>query len=177
MKTNFLYHHMPPNMHGDILYPLNQMKDSMPEIYNQAISKYTGREHLTQKIIPILNCKWNDVLHFTAVPPSIIRQAREAVGIKMPPAQYFEIDPLLLESKNTIIYLDKVTTINSSISAEDCLPYNPHNIAPYTELPGETKLYYKKVVALGKHPLMYVKVPHILYHGTLYIKNIPIITV
>ncbi len=65
----YLYHSVPKNLQGNILYPLNTLKEKHPEIYEQQVSKYVGREHMTQQRIPILDCLWNDVLHFSAVNP------------------------------------------------------------------------------------------------------------
>ncbi|MBK8551651.1 MAG: hypothetical protein IPL53_11555 [Ignavibacteria bacterium] len=73
---NYLYHRVPKNLRGNVLYPLNTLKEIHPDLYEQQASKYAGREHITCQIIPILNCLWNDVLHFSAVNPEEISAYR-----------------------------------------------------------------------------------------------------
>ena len=36
----FLYHRVPVNMEGSILYPLNQLKNLHPDIYVEHVKKY-----------------------------------------------------------------------------------------------------------------------------------------
>ena len=69
----YLYHSVPKNLEGSILYPLNTLKGKHPDIYEQQVSKYVGREHIKEQRIPILDCLWNDVLHFSAVNPKEVK--------------------------------------------------------------------------------------------------------
>jgi len=66
---NFLYHLVPENMIGKILYPLNRLKSISPKSYKEQVKKYNKREHVLEKTILSLNCKWKDVIHLTAVIP------------------------------------------------------------------------------------------------------------
>jgi len=58
---NYLYHGVPKQLEGNILYPLNILKDKCPEVYEKEVSKYVGREHVKENRIPAFNCLWNDV--------------------------------------------------------------------------------------------------------------------
>jgi len=58
----FLYHLVPKNIRGDILYPLNILKSIYPDIYQYQVNKYFGREYIIEQRIPLFNCLWNDVL-------------------------------------------------------------------------------------------------------------------
>jgi hypothetical protein len=40
---NYVYYRIPPNMKGDILYPLNELKNTYPEIFEKEAEKYEGR--------------------------------------------------------------------------------------------------------------------------------------
>ncbi len=71
---------MPKNLQGNILYPLNAPKEKHPDIYEQQVSKYVGREHIKEQRITILDCLWNDVLYFSAVNPKEIKQALIEAG-------------------------------------------------------------------------------------------------
>ena len=50
----FAYHIKPKNLVGEILMPLNRMKELRPEIYEIQIKKYEGREKLLKKPVPPL---------------------------------------------------------------------------------------------------------------------------
>lgn len=75
-----LYHMVPKNMSGTVLYPLNQFRERMPEVYAAHVAKYAGREAVMAQRIPNLDCLWNDALHFTAVDPVVIREALREAG-------------------------------------------------------------------------------------------------
>jgi hypothetical protein len=156
-------------MKGDILYPLNEMKNVYPDIYKNAISKYAGREHILQDVIPVLNCLWNDVLHFSPVHPSKIKSAFLELGKEFVGQDYFEIPPEMLSPEKTIIYL------NGELSKTDprnWLSYDPALVAQYSEMPELTKEYYKEKFAKNEQPLLYAKIPHILYHGSIDTKKV-----
>lgn len=177
---NYLYHRVPQDLEGTILYPLNTLKEKYPKLYEKKTEKYVGREFIMQKRIPLLNCLWNDVLHLTAVHPQEIRQALIEAGKKdILPMSFFQINPHSLKKEKTIIYLylhDYVSK-KGEIQAENFTSYDPENIAQYTLLPQETKDYYKEAVSKGDKVFLFHKVPHIFYKGTLDIAKMPIITV
>jgi len=50
-------------------------------------------------------------------------------------------------------------------------------MAKFSSIPQATKDYYKEMIGRGKRPLLYHKIPHILYKGTLDITDLPIISV
>jgi len=63
MQTGHLYHRVPADLKGHILYPLNQLKSIYPSLYDTKATTYQGREAVMQARIPLLNCLWNDVPH------------------------------------------------------------------------------------------------------------------
>lgn len=166
-----LYHFVPENMRGDTLYPLNELEDVYPEIYERQKNKYEGREFVTQREIPYLNCLWNDVLHLTAVHPKEIK--KELGSSKT--FQAFVIDPHQLEPSNTVVYLCQQK--GRELSENDFKPYNPNEIDKYSDLPKETKEYYKRMQEADKRPLMFVRVPHILYQGSINTSDLEVVKV
>jgi len=48
----YLYHRVPKHMMGTVLYPLNVLKETRPEIYTEYIKKYEGREELLTAEVP-----------------------------------------------------------------------------------------------------------------------------
>ncbi|UPT74966.1 MAG: HAMP domain-containing histidine kinase [Elusimicrobiota bacterium] len=63
MKRSALYHYVPDELVGETLYPLTRLADLHPRVAAEHALKYSGREHLMQVRLPILDCLWNDVLH------------------------------------------------------------------------------------------------------------------
>ena len=95
MQTNtndYLYHRVPDDMKGSILYPLNQLRNVYPSLYAAKAASYKNREAVMQARIPILDCLWNDVIHFSPVHPSKIQRSRAEAGFPRKPRRYFEIE-------------------------------------------------------------------------------------
>ncbi len=175
---NYLYHAVPKGLQGDILYPLNALKEKYPTAYEKQIAKYVGREHITQQKIPFLNCLWNDVLHFSAVTPQEIRNALTDSGfVPTFPMSFFQVDPHLLDEKNTVVFLHKDLGSGNAMSESNFINYNPDDLADFSHLSSETKSYYVEKIKEGKNPLLYHLVPHILSKTSLEISNLPVVTV
>ena len=155
-----------------MLYPLNQLKTVEPEIYEKHIAKYAGREHITEMRILPLDCLWNDVLHFSAVHPNIVREALIEAGTPLQwRIDYFEIDPHLLDPKHTTVYLFRDREKGAALTPENFVPYDPDNLEKYAIIPEETKAYYKETLSQGKNPLTFRGIPHILYKGTIDVRQ------
>ncbi len=173
---SYLYHLVPEDMQGDILYPLNQLKERYPYLYTKESQKYVGREHITQQRIPILNCLWNDVLHFSAVHPKEVKQALIDAG-RNPDFTMtcFQIEAELIHVEKAVVYL--YSQIDSEKKSDDFIPYAPVLVANLSTLPQATKDYYKDMIAKGERPLRYHFVPHVLYKDAFNISGVPVITV
>jgi hypothetical protein len=172
----FLYHRVPKNMVGDILYPLNTLKTLLPEVYNEEVKKYKGRERIMEQVIPYFNCLWNDVLHFSPVPPREIKSALIEAGYTDEIILHaYKISPDFLEKDKTIVYLYRPKNRTYTLSKNDFIPFNPDAILEYAMLPLATKKYYKECIAKGGDPLLNHGVPHILYKGTISVADLSII--
>lgn len=170
---HYIYHSVPKDMRGAQLFPLNILREVQPHIYEIEVAKYAGREHVREQRIPILDCFWNDVLHFSAIHPSQIKEALIEAGItKAFDIEFFEIEPHLLDPQNTIVYLYRHHTLEDKFKEENFAKYKPHDIAQYSLLPQETKDYYKEMISQNKKPLLFHRVPHILFKGSLNISGI-----
>lgn len=180
----FIYHRVPENMTGDRLIPLNLLKDIYPDIYFEQIKKYAGREVIMRQTIPTLNCLWNDVLHLSAIHPNKINQALREIGFKVKKnLHYYEIDANLLEPENTTIFLDYhnnkdgTKKLGELMVPENFVVYDPENLEEYSTVPEETKSYYKRCFFNKTRVLSYQLTAHILYQGSINIKNVRIITI
>lgn len=176
---HYLYHAVPHDMRGTILYPLNILKDTQPDLYKNLVKKYIGREDVTLLApVPPLDCLWNDVLYFSPVHPQEIQQALiEITGNSFHKKKFYQIDPMLLDPQKTTVYLPPLPSEKNQQRPEDFVNYIPQEMEKYSTLPDITKRYYKKAHDLGWTILAYNRVPQILYKGSLDITNIPIITI
>jgi hypothetical protein len=70
-----------------------------------------------------------------------------------------------------VVIKDNIDGKDSSIidktEENNFVKYNPEDIAQYSVLPKETKDYYKEMLSQGKNPLLFHRVPHILFKGSL----------
>jgi len=173
-----IYHRVPKDMQGKVLFPLNTLKDIHPNLYKKEASKYVGREQIMHHKIPFLNCLWNDVLHFSAVHPLEVKKALIDSGRTKPfDKEFFEIDPHLLTPENTIVYLYKHNNMADKLKEDNFARYNPDDITQYSKMPQETKDYYKEMLLQNKKPLLFHRIPHILFRGELDTSEIKRISV
>ncbi len=176
---NYLYHRAVPNLEGRILYPLNQLKNIYPNAYNEHVKKYIDREHLLETKIPILDCLWNDVLHLTAVSPIDLLNNLIKGGMKNKEIvwkKWFKIPISHLNSDKTIVCLYR-RDVALVPDARDFYNFDSAKIEEYKKVPVETIEYYKDQFALGKRPLMFHLVPHILFKGTIDITDLEIVEI
>ncbi len=163
-------------MSGSILYPLNRLKESHPEIYAEHVKKYVDREHLLGREVPTLNCLWNDVLHMTAVHPAELREAFAKVNYEIKNYEWFKIPISSLNQKLLTVYLYGVNQTNRlSVEANEFVDFNATKLDEYKKIPEETIEYYRQQLAVGKNPLMFHRVAHILYKGEIETKNLEIV--
>ncbi len=162
----YVYHRVPSNMKGSILYPLNALKDIDPELYDLHEKKYEGRMEVMKNRIEKLNCLWNDVLHCSALNPSVISEALNKLG-KESHLKFFEIPVEILEPENTVVYTHSLRERGAPIPQEDFVEFDPNEVEKYAYLPEETVQYYKETIEAGSNPLLYHLVPHILYKGSI----------
>ncbi len=168
---------VPEDMVGSVLHPLNTLKTSHPELYISEANKYQNREQVMEKIIPTLECLWNDVLHFSAIDPKDLKEALNEAGFRRKEMKFFQIDPDLLDPEKTTIFLYNNTDIDYEDIAEDFTAYNPNDIASYSTIRDITKQLWKEKIKAEGRPVLFIGIPHILHKGSLDISELPVITV
>ena len=182
MSQSFIYHHVPIDMIGTTLYPLNQLKKDYPELYQFHRKKYEKREHILEQRIPVLNnCLWNDVLFFSTIHPQLLFDARREAGWpNLQPQLYFKVDANSLEQDLLALHpYEPEQETNRGISPTAFIKYTPGMLEEYSAIRPETIHYFKILRQQGapKIPLFYRYVPHILYKGSLETSNLEIIEV
>lgn len=159
-------------MIGNILYPLNEMKIKLPEVYISEAAKYKGRESLMEEIVPILNCKWNDVLHFSPIEPSIVYQELLRAGLTPDKDQAFFKVPLeYFDEELTVIYKNE----NGDLIPEQVIRLEKNSFSNLSELPAGTKAWYKFCFENKKRPLLFHLVPHILSKSSIDVSSCEVV--
>ena len=174
---NYIYHQVPRELTGRKLLPLTQLKEKNKSAYEAAVKKYQGREQQMHQKIPVLNCLWKEVLHLTAVQPHKIDELLKECGLSkgLINRDWFKIDPRLLRHEKTTVWL--YPKRYNVLKSEDFVSFNIADIEKYNELNADTKSYYTAQIQEGKRPLLFHRVPHILYCGTLPLNKLEIINI
>lgn len=172
----YLYHRVPKEMEGNVLFPLNRLKETLPAIYEREVRKYEGREQLLEKRIPALDCLWNDVLHLVAVEPGTLNAALRDAG-KDFALRFYEIDADSLDRRKMVVYLYKTPAFgDAEVPEDEWEPFDVARLPQYGVLPQQTSDYYRNMIAQGKDPLMFPLVPHIFYRGSINIAGLRIVS-
>lgn len=163
-----VYHIMPKQFVGPILYPFNQLEAMLPDVYAEQATKYRGREELLQYRIPSLGCYWNDLLHLSAIHPAQIRGAMEASGMIWKSNQWFEIDveKLDLNEDNAVIFTAPFR-LQGAMEDQDFIPFNIERLQMLTSIPQASYEYFNHAKAYDERPFLFNYIPHVLYRGTL----------
>lgn len=170
---NYLYHRVPYNLTGKYLMPLNELKKKLPVVYKEHAKKYLKRDALLSMKVPKLNCLWNDALHLIAVHPKKINKALKEAGVNPKKRKWFKINPKLLDSKKTIVYLYKKRPLNADSS--EFIQFNVKKLPKYSFIGKETKKFYKKAILNYQKVFTFHLMPHILYKGKLRISDLEVI--
>lgn len=168
----FLYHRVPENMQGTVLYPLNQLKDTMPDIFAQHDAKYSWRREVKDTIIPGLG-KWNDVIHLSPIDPNETLAALKSAGFSLEHKwRMFEIDPLTLDQSKLVIMKKNHEGKTPRAQYEG---FSLDALKKVTHLSPWTLQYYKECKQKGIEPLLYPGSPHVFYMGTIETKELSIV--
>lgn len=165
---HFLYHRVPENMSGNRIFPLSELKEHLPDVYESARKKYVGREQLMKEVIIPLNCLWNEAVFLSPVHPAETTRAMEAAGHPTDMRDFFQIDASTLDPALTTVWLHK----GNSRNPEDFVPFIPEELGRYSKLPMRTVVYYWRQKTCGQRPLVWLFVPHILFKGSIDVSRV-----
>lgn len=168
----FVYHKLPENMQGTTLYPLNKLKETFPEIYEEEVKKYEGRERLLRMKVPTLDCLWNDVLHLSPIPPEKIFNTLREIGFDYEIDAYLKINVEKLDKRNLTVFFDDVAT---DFDPAKFFDIDSVNFEELQEIPKHTIAYYKECFEESEHPLLFAGIPHVLHKGSLNLDDCEIV--
>ena len=150
--------------------PLNDMKESLPEVYEKAAAKYKGREVLLERRIPKLDCLWNDVLHLAPINPQIIVDYWEEIGIEKinHTIEVFKVPVDRIDEDQSICFLPqnveygKLENDNNHVSKFISSDYEEQ-----TEVTQIQKDIWKQDRKNGRQTFWYSHTTHILFKGRI----------
>ena len=161
-----------------VLYPLNMLNEKFPGLYEVEVEKYNSTEErktIPERLIPTLeHAAWGDVIQLTAIHPTDLKKALVEAGFTPRELKFYQIDPELLDPKNTTIYLYQDGLEKES--EESFSDYDSQQLSEHAVVPEITKEYYKEKFKQKERPLLFVGVPHIFYKGPIDVSNFPVIT-
>lgn len=176
---SFIYHLKPDPMEGHHLIPLNDM-DKESDLYKGHSRKYEGRESLPEQIIPILNCKWNDVVQFSALDPRIIvselKKYQHDLALSRPYIYKVPISEIIKSHDAVIFDRDSTRGKGSfSIMEHEVKVLNERNYTELSEVPQETIDYWKRVQKEGGKFLFFPFITHVMVKGAIDVSNFELV--
>ena len=162
-------------MTGTVLSPLNELKDSSPDLYAIRQKHHEYQPHVLEESIPRLGCFWDDVLHFTALHPTKIAEALHTFGYTDIKLKYYEIDATKLDPAKTIVFLNKPREPHEHTKVTDFTPYDPQEVEKWAYIPEEAMNLHKKKLPTADEFLVNYGAPYILFKGDLSIEGEKII--
>lgn len=172
-ERNRLYHIVPKDLEGDFLYPLHELARERPHLARAAAEKYSGREHLMDVTIPILGCRWNDVLHLTPLHPKKTKQALVAAGFSAREFRFFVIPPAAI-AKGTAVYFknSKDTGGRYDFELGEFTPFDPAAYRELEAVPDAQIRYFDESKRRGERPLLWARTPHVFYRGNIDVASL-----
>lgn len=165
---SYIYHLKPGTFEGQSLIPLNQM-DKTSQVYKTQAQKYLGREALMEQNIPLLNCKWNDVVHFSALNPQVIvdKLKEFETNLKIVRPYYFKIPVQDIIEKYDAVVFDRKKSEKGdfTIREYEISPLCESSFQELQQVPDETIKFWSDVKVNGGKFLWFPFVPHVFIKG------------
>lgn len=181
MTSPKLYHFVPANMVGDVLHPLNALREIEPRVYDEHVAKYEGREALLEQVIPPLGVLWNDVLHLSPVHPTEIRDGLVAAGFSWwaDGIDCLEIDPACIgmDRSNACLRHTRVPDDPRPAEGDPYETYSPEAVSLQSAMPEPVLGYYRACFEAGRRPLLFLGITHVLFKGSIRVGDAVVIHV
>jgi hypothetical protein len=190
--VSVVYHAVPRDMVGDVLYPLNRLSEVDPRLYEFQRAKYGGRESVLEYPVPGTDLRWADTVQCAALHPYHLFKARRELGLPAPrkPAPpswltglVYEIPVERLAPSPVVWYSGRTLWINGAPDedvpllppADEFEPFDPARYEPL-DAPTPAHLdYLKRMEDRGKPPLMFVHIPHVLVAGPVDVAGVRVV--
>lgn len=183
-----VYHGVPREMTGSILYPLTQLQALAPEQYAFQKAKYAGREAVLDYRIPGLGLLFNDLVHCSALHPYHLFRTRQECGLHpegRPTSGWFTgwfyaipLERILIHP--VVWYAWKTLWVNGAPDddvpleppAEEFEPFDPARYQELSAPPERHLAFLARMQDQGRRPLMFVHIPHVLVYGPIDVSGL-----
>lgn len=163
-----LYHWYPPHLIGTMLYPLSQLEQVLPDVYEKALQRYAGREQVPNQQIPLFDCLWRDVIFLSPIAPPTIKAARLKLGLKVHPGDWLAIDSSMLDQDRLVVYWHRPAWLIAQNPKEDEYTMFSHLTSEQkkalVELPGCAIWSMEK---FREKSFFFSYMPHVMYRGKI----------
>lgn len=172
----YLYHMVPPNLEGRTLYCLKELEHRNPEIFEKAAEKY--RDHptrygLPERIVPILGCRWCELVQFAPIHPGHIYQGLLERGFKPnPKLRFFRIPVAGLKRYPAVVYGARLSAQGQGrFFPEDFTEFSYDSPVQLNGLTEDSRQWLDRLREKGQVFGMFVGIPHILIQGEVSLEG------
>ncbi len=173
--TRFLYHACPPELFGDVLYPLANLAELNPKLYARELSKYS--DHPARRRIPWarvakLGCARRETLNFAPVHPQLIYRAWFELGITLPATRWFSVPVRRFGGLPAVIYTPSGGDAGADLTDAEVSWFSAETYRELTELPPETLTWYRQLLETHRRGGWFARVPHVLVKGPVSVAGL-----
>ena len=167
----YLYHHVPNNQNGSVIYPLNQLKDRFPDLYTEHYAKY---DNIKEKDVEIPGFgSWNDCVNLMPVNPGLVKAELEKYDHDTNwPWRFYRIDAEKLDTKKLIIM---IMNDQSSTSRREFILFSKEAFKKYCHIGDVTRAVFQKAKDNNEQPNTFARVPHVLYKDSINTQGLEIV--
>lgn len=162
--THYLWHHVPLHMRGHQLWPLKALAEVEPEIAAHHRAKYQGREHIAELYIPLLDCRWDEVIFLSPIHPQLLTNAMEEAGHSVHGRSVYQIPSEILSEHEVVWFDPKKSGPKGEVTPASVWKWN---MASHTsqQLSDQAMPYYQQCLASGRRPLILATELHVIVRG------------
>jgi hypothetical protein len=179
----YIYHGVPPTLHGKNLYPLFELREKLPEVFEKEILKYGDhpkRKELPYKLIPKLGCTRGDVLHCSSIHPNLVFQALKSVFPEENRSKkFFSIPIEKIAGKQCCLFDMNHPDYVFGLEEDPPSAFELITSSTYREIrivPPEAYRFYAEWRVRGERGApAWGKIPHVFVNGTIDIDRLNVI--
>ena len=170
----FVYHLCASDFRGTTLYPLDGLREVLPDVYARERVKYDGRETVLDFKVPGLGVTWGATVNLSALDPAHLVRARRHLGVpfsNLLTRRVLRIPVERIAHLPVVRYNSRTHWINSSPGDpgvpqtppdDEFSPFEPGSYREVQEVPELHLEYLRRQLVRGERALGFVFVPHVL---------------
>ncbi len=161
----FVYHVVPADMQGDVLYPLSVIKSKFPHLAQKFAEKYSWRQDIMKRELPILNRFWNEVIHLSTIDPrKTMHELSKLRGVLGKTIQCVAIPIENLNSAKCLYFMPSAKDRDnlSIIYPEEVSIFDVGTYRETLEVPADQIKIWKKNISNNEPALVFSRTLHLL---------------